>query len=290
LTASSGSHPSAFWDDLGYCPCLPELVWWINFQHSTTTYVKYFAKLNSYPPSSSFGENTGQQQQQPAPMTAQIQLDIGSLMRSMLQPPPAPNASAPSSSGAQSAAPNQQQPPFAAYFVDFSKISSYFHFICVFRFLQNLMQGLTNNGGMIFRFYFVSCFKFNQVFIFSHSAFQVQFQINNGDVRSAAFTFPTWGHYDCKVWLVINYHDFYDNSLHGNAGDYAWGPGGLDEIVTRVYTGVFLALYLLVQLKQGSIFQLLNQVEGGVPPLSHEVIDNLPEVLIDKEQIGEWQN
>lgn len=51
--------------------------------------------------------------------------------------------------------------------------------------------------------------------------------------------------------------------LHGNAADYVWGPGGLDAVVT----------------------QLLNQVEGGAPPLSKDKIDSLPNVEISKAQV-----
>lgn len=51
-----------------------------------------------------------------------------------------------------------------------------------------------------------------------------------------------------------------------NLGDYAWGPGGLDAIVT----------------------ELMNQMEGtGPPPLSKDRIDNLPDVKISAEQVGE---
>ncbi|XP_046358908.1 E3 ubiquitin-protein ligase RNF115-like [Haliotis cracherodii] len=51
--------------------------------------------------------------------------------------------------------------------------------------------------------------------------------------------------------------------LHGNPGDYAWGAGGLDHIIS----------------------QLLNQLEGaGAPPAEKDKIDSLPTVRITKEQ------
>uniref|UniRef100_A0A915JCH0 RING-type E3 ubiquitin transferase n=1 Tax=Romanomermis culicivorax TaxID=13658 RepID=A0A915JCH0_ROMCU len=54
-----------------------------------------------------------------------------------------------------------------------------------------------------------------------------------------------------------------NGNLHGSAADYAWGPGGLDAIVT----------------------QLLNQVQGGAPPMSRENLDNLHDIPLTKEQI-----
>ncbi|XP_013775958.1 E3 ubiquitin-protein ligase RNF115-like isoform X2 [Limulus polyphemus] len=53
-------------------------------------------------------------------------------------------------------------------------------------------------------------------------------------------------------------------NLHGNPGDYAWGRGGLDSIVT----------------------QLLNQLEAtGPPPLSKEKISKIPIVHIEQDQV-----
>lgn len=54
-------------------------------------------------------------------------------------------------------------------------------------------------------------------------------------------------------------------NLHGNPGDYAWGRGGLDAIIT----------------------QLLNQLDGtGPPPLSKDKISQIPTVHISQEQVG----
>ncbi|KAK2713667.1 E3 ubiquitin-protein ligase RNF126-like isoform X2 [Artemia franciscana] len=54
--------------------------------------------------------------------------------------------------------------------------------------------------------------------------------------------------------------------LVGNPGDYAWGLGGLDTIIT----------------------QLLNQVEGmGPPPMSKEKIKDLETVEITERQVSE---
>ncbi|CAL1527288.1 unnamed protein product [Lymnaea stagnalis] len=52
--------------------------------------------------------------------------------------------------------------------------------------------------------------------------------------------------------------------LHGNPGDYAWGAGGLDAIIS----------------------QLLNHLEGtGAPPAQKEKIENLEKVRIDKTHV-----
>lgn len=52
--------------------------------------------------------------------------------------------------------------------------------------------------------------------------------------------------------------------IHGNPGDYAWGSGGLDAVIS----------------------QLLNQLDGsGAPPAPADVIDSLPTVKIAQEQI-----
>ncbi|XP_034401208.1 E3 ubiquitin-protein ligase RNF115 isoform X7 [Cyclopterus lumpus] len=51
--------------------------------------------------------------------------------------------------------------------------------------------------------------------------------------------------------------------LHSNPGDYAWGQGGLDAVIT----------------------ELLGQLEGtGPPPAEKEMISSLPTVCISQEQ------
>ena len=53
--------------------------------------------------------------------------------------------------------------------------------------------------------------------------------------------------------------------MYGNPGDYAWGRGGLDVIVT----------------------QLLNQMDGtGPPPLKGETIEKIPKVKVTQEDLG----
>lgn len=53
-------------------------------------------------------------------------------------------------------------------------------------------------------------------------------------------------------------------NLHGNPGDYAWGRGGLDAVIT----------------------QLLNQLDGtGPPPLAKDKIEQIPTVKIVQEQV-----
>lgn len=71
--------------------------------------------------------------------------------------------------------------------------------------------------------------------------------------------------------------------LHGNPGDYAWGPGGLDEIVTRVWIE---AVYFFIYFLPDFFLQLLNQFEGGAPPLTEEQIRDLPQAEISQEQVG----
>jgi len=57
--------------------------------------------------------------------------------------------------------------------------------------------------------------------------------------------------------------------LHGNPGDYAWGRGGLDAIIT----------------------QLLNQMDGaGPPPLARENIQQIPTVKITKKEMEKSQS
>merc|ERR1719308_786082 len=57
--------------------------------------------------------------------------------------------------------------------------------------------------------------------------------------------------------------------LHGNPGDYAWGRGGLDAIIT----------------------QLLNHMDGaGPPPMAKESIQEIPTVNITKAQLEKSQS
>jgi len=57
--------------------------------------------------------------------------------------------------------------------------------------------------------------------------------------------------------------------LHGNPGDYAWGRGGLDAIIT----------------------QLLNHMDGaGPPPMAKENIQEIPTVKISKKQMEKSQS
>ena len=57
--------------------------------------------------------------------------------------------------------------------------------------------------------------------------------------------------------------------LHGNPGDYAWGRGGLDAIIT----------------------ELLNHMDGAGPlPMARESIQQIPTVKISKEQMEKSQS
>ena len=57
--------------------------------------------------------------------------------------------------------------------------------------------------------------------------------------------------------------------LHGNPGDYAWGRGGLDAIIT----------------------QLLNHMDGaGPPPMAKESIQEIPTVKITQQQMEKSQS
>ena len=59
------------------------------------------------------------------------------------------------------------------------------------------------------------------------------------------------------------------NVMYGNPGDYAWGRGGFDAIVT----------------------QLLNQMEGAGPPrMEKDDINSLPSIKVTKQHIGEFWN
>lgn len=56
--------------------------------------------------------------------------------------------------------------------------------------------------------------------------------------------------------------------LHGNLGDYAWGAGGLDSVIS----------------------QLMNHFDGtGVPPAEKEKIDSLPVKQITQEHVDKKQ-
>lgn len=58
---------------------------------------------------------------------------------------------------------------------------------------------------------------------------------------------------------------FTSSNLASNPGDYAWGHGGLDAIIT----------------------QLMNQLDGtGPPPLPQEKINQIPSAKITQEQCG----
>lgn len=58
------------------------------------------------------------------------------------------------------------------------------------------------------------------------------------------------------------------SNLASNPGDYAWGRGGLDAIIT----------------------QLMNQLDGtGPPPLNKTQIQQIPKASITKEQCGKLQ-
>lgn len=57
--------------------------------------------------------------------------------------------------------------------------------------------------------------------------------------------------------------------LYGNPGDYAWGRGGLDAIVT----------------------QLLNQMDGtGPPPMNSDDIKKIPTIQVNQSHIGSNPN
>jgi E3 ubiquitin-protein ligase RNF115/126 len=57
--------------------------------------------------------------------------------------------------------------------------------------------------------------------------------------------------------------------LHGNPGDYAWGQGGLDAIIT----------------------QMLNHMDGaGPPPMAKENIQTIPTIKITPEQMEKSQS
>lgn len=58
-------------------------------------------------------------------------------------------------------------------------------------------------------------------------------------------------------------HQRNSSILHGPVADYAWGEGGLDQIVT----------------------QLLNQFEGGSTPVDPKLLANLPMTMVEPKHI-----
>ncbi len=82
--------------------------------------------------------------------------------------------------------------------------------------------------------------------------------------------------------------------LHSNPGDYAWGQGGLDAVITQVAEqGLCVHVTWSVALcKQAdhlslSLTQLLGQFENtGPPPAEKEKISSLPTVIITQEHTG----
>ena len=109
--------------------------------------------------------------------------------------------------------------------------------------------------------------------------------------------------------------------LHSNPGDYAWGQGGLDAVITEVSdvtthnaqaswqhneshklflsfsfvlflrsTPLFFLMLSLspsISLSLCPLFQLLGQFEStGPPPAEKEMISSLPTVSISREQTG----
>ena len=72
--------------------------------------------------------------------------------------------------------------------------------------------------------------------------------------------------------------------LHGNPGDYAWGRGGLDAIITQVHFWRTFTAEKLYNEKHFFItllsLQLLNHMDGtGPPPMAKENIADIPTVI-----------
>lgn len=92
--------------------------------------------------------------------------------------------------------------------------------------------------------------------------------------------------------------------LHSNPGDYAWGQGGLDAVITQVRRHKFQGVVSQFENKKRYIYsipslfpptfpnavfvQLLGQLENtGPPPAEKEKISSLPTVSISQEQAGQ---
>lgn len=81
--------------------------------------------------------------------------------------------------------------------------------------------------------------------------------------------------------------------LHSNPGDYAWGQGGLDAVITQVCEAqqrFTPGINGKVEKKLTSVcvLQLLGQLENtGPPPAEKEKISSLPTVNISQEQAGQ---
>lgn len=87
--------------------------------------------------------------------------------------------------------------------------------------------------------------------------------------------------------------------LHSNPGDYAWGQGGLDAVITQVSRDAAAPTLAFVCPPSSSsssstlsVFSLLPQLLGqfentGPPPAEKEKISSLPTVIVSQEQAGE---
>lgn len=65
--------------------------------------------------------------------------------------------------------------------------------------------------------------------------------------------------------MIVMFREEDNERLHGSPGDYAWGPSGLDNIIS----------------------QLLTQFgDNGPPPAEQDKIDSLPTVSVDAENAG----
>lgn len=85
--------------------------------------------------------------------------------------------------------------------------------------------------------------------------------------------------------------------LHSNPGDYAWGQGGLDAVITQVveqrtdHSHVDVTSSMPLHINADNVFlsliQLLGQIENtGPPPAEKEKISSLPTIIITQEQAG----
>ena len=57
--------------------------------------------------------------------------------------------------------------------------------------------------------------------------------------------------------------------VHGRSGDYAWGPSGLDDIITQM---------------------LANLEDSGPPPAKEEKIAELPKLIVTEEDLRQCKS
>jgi len=74
--------------------------------------------------------------------------------------------------------------------------------------------------------------------------------------------------------------------LYGNPGDYAWGHGGLDAVISQLLSQVQTGLYMKEKTKADSSWLQVDGATNGPPPMKKESIDRIPTVEVTQENVG----